>query len=767
MMRALGTALRTRRLGYLRRLTSRAETSPAPGRVPEALLARWLQKHDDRLFAALGGAMSFQILRTAYDVGLFALLHRTPGLRRDEIAAALGLSPHATEILLLGLVPLGLVARIGDRYHNHPVLSGLLSGTLHDGALGKLIDYFQHVINPAVLHLEASVCEDWPVGLQRLFGEDAGSFYEAIGRSEEHRAIFQAAMAADTQLNRDRVAASAIFGGPRRLLDVGGNTGELALAIAARHPAIHITVLDFPAIAARAAARFGAAGLSDRLDAVGGDMLSDPFPTGYDAILFAHVLDIFSPEKIRYLLGKAHDALPPGGSVMVFGSVMHDDESGPLTYGVLSAYFLCLAGGEGRFYTAKQTESALRDAGFAGIEKRCLPRSEVVLRGFKPRVAADHRPKIRAPRTDTVCPPPEKQDPEGTPRPGLSKLAAFVRLGRPKFLVYSLLLYALGSAAVVYEARALDFGRWIQGLAFVWCAHLMTHYCNEYFDLAADAQNPAPTRWTGGSRVLVEGHLRPAVSLGAAFVLLFAAIGMAVAMPDGETRWLAFLMIALAWFYTAPPLRLNYRGLGEVTVATVLNLSIPILSYHLQHAGGCVSAVLLGAVLPIFVAQAARMLVMNLSDYEGDELAGKRTLAVALGPRRAIRAIALGQIVAYGTLVALTASRVLPAAVAAAMLLTLPISAWQTRRVWRGALRDPDRANSVVFWASTHVALLAAGATFGLLATAIASAPASVPVQLCASLLLCTVILAGVSALLARQIRRDGLSARRARAAAR
>src|SRR5262245_35449230 len=147
----LGAALRTKRLDYLRSLASRAEGPSAP-RLPR-FLARWLQRREDRLFAALGGVMSFEILRTAYGVGLFALLHERPGLRAPEIAEALGLAPHPTEILLLGLVPMRLCEHVGDRYYNDPILSPLLSGQLDEGGFGKIMNYFQQVINPAMLEL--------------------------------------------------------------------------------------------------------------------------------------------------------------------------------------------------------------------------------------------------------------------------------------------------------------------------------------------------------------------------------------------------------------------------------------------------------------------------------------------------------------------------------------------------------------------------------------------------------------------------------------
>jgi 1,4-dihydroxy-2-naphthoate octaprenyltransferase len=687
-------ALRKAKHDILRALANGAGRPLPGGRVAAVLLGRWLDKSEDRLFAALGGAISFQLLDTASSVGLFALLDHRPGLRVEEIAAALGIGAYPTRILLLGLVPLGIVERIDDRHYNDPLLSGLLSGRIDEGGLRKMIDYFREVVNPAALHLRASVEEGAPVGLRRLFGDDAPSFYEAIGRDEARGACFREAMAADTRPSRDTVARSAVFARSRRILDVGGNTGDLALAIAAHHPHVHVTVLDFPETAARARERFRAMAVEDRLSALGADILERDLPSGYDAVLFAHFLDILSPEKLRRLLSRAFACLPEGGQVVVFGSVMRDDERGPRMYGVLSAYFLCLAGGEGRFYTAREITAAMREAGFVDVARSALPRSEVVLSATRPRSKSG------------------------------SDLAALVRLGRPGFLVYSALFYALGGAAAAADRRPLDFGRWAHAFAFVAVAHLMTHFCNEYFDLPADAQNPAPTRWTGGSRVLVEGRLRPSVSLGAAFVLLFAALGLALAMPGAGMRAIAFGVLSLAWFYSAPPFSANYRAAGEVTVAAVLGVGVPLLAYEAQGAELAVPAALIAALAPLAIAQVARMLVMNLCDAEGDGRAGKRTLAVALGPPRARRVFALGQVAVLGATLAAWAAGALPAGASAAMLAPWPLGAWLSLRLRAGAPRGPAEAEALAFWATTHVALLAAAAALGLLASARA-APSS------------------------------------------
>jgi 1,4-dihydroxy-2-naphthoate polyprenyltransferase len=295
------------------------------------------------------------------------------------------------------------------------------------------------------------------------------------------------------------------------------------------------------------------------------------------------------------------------------------------------------------------------------------------------------------------------------------RFAAYVKLGRPKFLLYSLVTYGLGASVFLLHQQTVDLALLALGLLFGWGGHLMTHYANEYFDYEADRANPNRTGWTGGSGVLVQGLVPREGSLAAGLLLLFACLGLLVVMPDLWSRAIGLALLALAWFYVAPPLRLNYRGAGEVTVAIALVGLGPLLAYRLQ--GGAQIGTLLLIVTPILLIQFARMLVMNLADRPGDLAVGKRTLAARLGPRRTAWLFAGVQVLAYGSLPVLASDGV-PAAIAWAVGLTLPLSIVQTFRLLRGDLDDPARANGVVFWASTHSALAITATSAGALVAA-------------------------------------------------
>lgn len=299
-----------------------------------------------------------------------------------------------------------------------------------------------------------------------------------------------------------------------------------------------------------------------------------------------------------------------------------------------------------------------------------------------------------------------------------TRLRGFIRLARLKFLLYNVLPVGLGVAVTVHAGYPLDLRWYAVAQLFAWVVHLMTHYCNEYFDLDADRANVYYTPWTGGSRALVEGTVTPVVALGTAFLLWTAAMLLVAAMPTTQARVLGAVTIALAWFYTAPPLRFNYRGLGEVTVAAILNGLWPVVAAVLQ--AGVVPPMLLLILAPTAILQTVRMMVMNLGDRVSDAQVGKRTLPVIIGYRPALMVISAAQVVAYVVLTLCTVMGVVPWPVWAAMAATAPLSVWLVRRLWSGAMRDvvAARMTPVVFWASNHVSLIVAAAMAGVIVDA-------------------------------------------------
>lgn len=295
------------------------------------------------------------------------------------------------------------------------------------------------------------------------------------------------------------------------------------------------------------------------------------------------------------------------------------------------------------------------------------------------------------------------------------RLWAFVRLGRPLFLVGGVVMHALGVAMSVYGGAPLDVTALVWGQIAISATQLMTHYANDYFDLEADRANHSPTRWSGGSRVLPGGGLSPQVALVAALALACIALGAAlvlalVAHTGPLTLPLLAAALALAWGYSAPPLRLNARGIGEAATALIVPGLTPLVGFYLQ--AGHLAALPLLAIIPLACLQFAMLLAIEFPDVEGDRAAGKHTLVVRLGASRAARLYVAVLVAAYLALPLLVAAG-LPSPVALAAALSAPLAGWQVWRITRGDYDRPVRWEALAF---VSVALLVSTALLETLA---------------------------------------------------
>jgi 1,4-dihydroxy-2-naphthoate polyprenyltransferase len=283
-------------------------------------------------------------------------------------------------------------------------------------------------------------------------------------------------------------------------------------------------------------------------------------------------------------------------------------------------------------------------------------------------------------------------------------LLAFIKLGRPLFLGGGFILYALGAAI----ARGpIDWQRYALGQAIVTAFQLMTHYANDYFDLAADKANETPTAWSGGSRVLADDVLPPWVALAAALGL--AATGGVLALWSSEQP-LILVMGALAWCYSGPPLRLCSTGFGELDTAVVVTGLVPLLACRLQ--GGAPTALFVAAIVPLALLQLAMLLAIEFPDAAGDAATGKRTLVVRLGARRAARLYAAITALAYLWLPVAYLLGVPPLACLLAAL-PAPLAIWRIARL-RDTV-DPSAYERLTFSAVALLVATSAGMLAGVL----------------------------------------------------
>ena len=296
----------------------------------------------------------------------------------------------------------------------------------------------------------------------------------------------------------------------------------------------------------------------------------------------------------------------------------------------------------------------------------------------------------------------------------MSRLVAFVKLGRPQFLGGGFVLYALGAAIAAATGHAIDWHRYLLGQAAVTAFQWMTHYANDYFDYEADIANATPTAWSGGSRVLPGGLLPIRVALITALVLAAAGVATTIAIAATGAGDLALptlaIVLVLAWTYSAPPVRWCARGLGELDTALVVTVLVPWLGFYLQAPNLAGATQLALTVVSPALLQCAMLLAIEFPDAAGDAAVGKRTLVVQLGAPLAARLYQTITAIAFAWPIVGYALG-LPRLVAAALLAPAPIAIWRIARIGDHANRDAfERLTffAVLLVVATSAAALAA-----------------------------------------------------------
>jgi 1,4-dihydroxy-2-naphthoate octaprenyltransferase len=202
------------------------------------------------------------------------------------------------------------------------------------------------------------------------------------------------------------------------------------------------------------------------------------------------------------------------------------------------------------------------------------------------------------------------------------------------------------------------------------------HYANEYADRETDALTER-TPFSGGSGALPATAVPRSVVFRAGGVALSGGAALAAALAlvgtlPAAAAGLLGLIGAAGWQYSVGPLRLAWRGLGELDNAALGGLVLP--AYGAAATGGPTAAVALAAV-PFFLVVLLNLFATQYPDREADAAVGKRTLAVRW-PRRRLRLVyaAVG-VAAAGSLVALHPWHI-PTPVAAGSLAGAPLLAW-------------------------------------------------------------------------------------------
>jgi demethylspheroidene O-methyltransferase len=300
------------------------------------------------------GFVYSQVLFACVRLKLFDALSGGP-LSVAEIATRLALSEAAAHRLLDAAASLGLAERrAGGRYG----LGHLGAAFLGNRAALSLVEHqpllYNDLADPIALlrgEKRAALADYWPYS----------DLEQPKALQAEQVAPYSALMAASQPMVAQEALDAYDMSRHSRLMDVGGGEGVFLCAAAERAPDLGLALVDLPAVAARAEARFAAAGLASRAEVHGRDFLRDELPKGADAVTLVRIVHDQDDARALALLQNIRRAVEPGATLLVIEAM-----SGVKGAETLDAYygFYTLAMGRGEPRRVEEIEALLRRAGF-------------------------------------------------------------------------------------------------------------------------------------------------------------------------------------------------------------------------------------------------------------------------------------------------------------------------------------------------------------------------------------------------------------------
>ncbi len=270
-----------------------------------------------------------------------------------------------------------------------------------------------------------------------------------------------------------------------------------------------------------------------------------------------------------------------------------------------------------------------------------------------------------------------------------SIIKAWLKEFRTLFLLFVTLPVILGAAvAYAYDPGQFSLFYFIVSAVAMISLHAGTVIINDFFDYRSgtDTINKERTPYSGGSGLLPEKILKPGQVLAASIAcfIFCIALGLYVVLTRSPLLLVIGIVgVLLGLFYTAPPVKLAYRGLGEAArmIATPLIVlgafivQVPITSQVELSQAATPLLVALFSSLPVAFLNTAALYIFEFPDYDADAATGKRNMVVHLGKKNAVYIFYLLSAMAYLSIPVFILLGYLPM-LSGVALITLPLSAF-------------------------------------------------------------------------------------------
>jgi 3-hydroxy-5-methyl-1-naphthoate 3-O-methyltransferase len=303
---------------------------------------------DDVLELMLGFWVSRTVM-AAVEMGVFDILDGS-GLPEEDAAARLGIGPRPARGLLDTCVAAGLLERRDGIIRSTPAAARYLASGSEYSIRNYVLD--ERWCWPAWGRLEEALRNDAP----------------PLPQDEDGYHVFPEEFLLDflhghSLAMGDKLATAVSLEGVTKMMDVGGGSGAVSIALCRANPSLRSVVLDRAQVLAKTAEHVARAGLSDRIEGAAVNIFADEMPRDCDAAVIANLLHDFSPERASQILERVAAALPAGGKLLVMEIAPDDDRNGPVHAAVFTVTMIVNTEG-GVAYTRAELRQMIEAAGF-------------------------------------------------------------------------------------------------------------------------------------------------------------------------------------------------------------------------------------------------------------------------------------------------------------------------------------------------------------------------------------------------------------------
>lgn len=321
------------------------------------------------------GFWASKALLSAVEMEVFTELSKRPE-DLETLRGRLGLHPRAARDFLDTLVALGFLSRADGKYSNTEATDFYLDkhkpsyiGGMLEMANQRLYLHWSHLTEALRTGRQQNESKDEP---------GAASPFEALYADPARLKVFLAAMTGISRGANLAIAQKVPWSRYRSFADVGTAQGDLAVQVALANSHLTGTGFDLAEVGPVFEEYVERHGLDGRLRFVAGSFFQDPLPEA-DVITMGHILHDWNLDEKKMLLRKAYDAVPPGGTVVAYDSVIDDDRSAN-AFGLMMSLNMLIETTGGFDYTGADCMGWMREVGFseARVEHLVGPDSMVI-----------------------------------------------------------------------------------------------------------------------------------------------------------------------------------------------------------------------------------------------------------------------------------------------------------------------------------------------------------------------------------------------------